>query len=189
MYHAAPDFDSLPVNQKLMDAVAKGDIAAVKTLLDQGISANSREKDKDGVTALSATASLGRLDIVKLLVARGANVNVTEEWGENATMEAARSAHPEVLQFLIDHGGDVNADDDGITALDYLEGPHALRETPDEAERGRKCLNEIRAAGARHSPMIEMIIFGLFADFSAIFVLVASIRILIGKPVEKETQA
>jgi hypothetical protein len=179
-YASAPYIDSLSVNPKLIDAIDKGNVVLVKEMLDHGASANScdKSKDEDGMTALSSAAFSGRIDIVKLLLDRGAIVNVTEDWGANATFSAAVATHPQVLQLLIDRGGDVNADEDGATALDLLDGRILERKTGEEASRFNKTLDELKAAGARHSWIGGWAIFFLQTTGIGLIVIVVSTAIL-----------
>src|SRR5207237_498649 len=57
----------------LIVAARKGDVAAVKSLLDGGADPNA--KTEYGATALSFAADKGHAEIVKLLIASKANVN------------------------------------------------------------------------------------------------------------------
>jgi ankyrin repeat protein len=60
----------------LSEAARKGDAAAVKKLLDEGVDVNT--KFRYGTTALSFACDRGNLDVVKLLLDRGADVNVRD---------------------------------------------------------------------------------------------------------------
>lgn len=59
--------------------------------------------------ALSPAAVGGHLNIVKYLVAKGANVRAN---GSNALSKAARAGHFEVIKYLVGKGADVRAYDD-----------------------------------------------------------------------------
>ncbi len=72
-----------------------------------------------GQTALMLAASHGRQDMVELLTAAGADVNVRDEDGSTALMCAAEHGHMEVVKFLLQQG-ETNVlakDNDGLTAL------------------------------------------------------------------------
>jgi ankyrin repeat protein len=77
-------------------------------LLDAG--ADVESPNADGQTALMLAAGIGALDVAKLLVGRGADVNATEAWrDQTALMLAVDGNFPELTQFLVDSGADVNA--------------------------------------------------------------------------------
>ena len=58
----------------LSQAARKGDAAAVKKLLDEGVDVNTRFRyDR---TALSFAADRGHVDVVRLLIDRGADPNI-----------------------------------------------------------------------------------------------------------------
>ncbi|KAK7177745.1 ankyrin repeat protein [Paraphaeosphaeria sporulosa] len=76
------------------------------------------EKDEHGRTALSHATSEGHVDVVRLLLDRGADVNTTDKDNLTALHRAADQGHGEVIRWLLDSGADVNAKDpDGLTAL------------------------------------------------------------------------
>jgi hypothetical protein len=62
---AAPEKD-------LISAAWRDDATAVNTLLAKGVDVNA--KDKDGATALIAASQMGHLDVVRALLANGADV-------------------------------------------------------------------------------------------------------------------
>jgi ankyrin repeat protein len=58
---------------------------------------------------LIVAAQSGRLDLIALLIQRGADVNLAVEGDENPLMNAAQNGHLEAVKFLIDKGADVHA--------------------------------------------------------------------------------
>jgi ankyrin repeat protein len=91
----------------LAEAAKLGDLGLVKQLLDAG--ANVESPNGDGETALMLAALIGALDVAKLLVERGADVNAKEAWrDQTALMWAVDGNFPELTQFLVDSGADVN---------------------------------------------------------------------------------
>ena len=62
---------------------------------------------------LIARAEIGDLNGVQALIQGGADVNVRDESGSTALIEAARWGHAEVVKSLAGAGADVNADNDG----------------------------------------------------------------------------
>ena len=93
----------------LSDAARKGDAAAVKKLLDEGVDVNT--KFRYDRTALSFAADRGHVEVVKLLLDRGADVNAKDtfynaaalNWAVNPAMER-KPQHAEVVRLLLEHG-------------------------------------------------------------------------------------
>ena len=72
--------------------------------------------------ALVTAAYEGDFELVKQLVAKGVDVNVTNEEGETAIIVAAQHGYSATIEFLLSHGANVNAkDNDGDTALDVAK--------------------------------------------------------------------
>ena len=91
------------LNEQLLAAARKGDAAQVQALLDKGASVNA--KTRYGATPLSYASDRGSVEVVKLLLERGADVNVTDTF-YNATpiVWAAQRKHVEVVKMLIGKG-------------------------------------------------------------------------------------
>ncbi|KAM4797642.1 LOW QUALITY PROTEIN: ankyrin repeat domain-containing protein 50-like [Urocitellus parryii] len=84
---------------------------SIRTLLDNGASVN--QCDSNGRTLLANAAYSGNLDVVNLLVSRGADLEI-----EDAHGLAARQGHTKVVNCLIGCGANINhTDQDGWTAL------------------------------------------------------------------------
>ncbi len=87
-------------NEDLLAAVRKGDVAAVKALLDNG--ANVNAKSPYGATPLFFAANRGNIEIVKLLLERGADVDVKDTfYGATALTWAAEKGRMEILKLLL----------------------------------------------------------------------------------------
>ena len=63
----------------LFQAAAGGDLAAVRHFLDDG--ADADVTNEEGWTPLMAAAQKGHMDIARLLIAHGANINATTYYG------------------------------------------------------------------------------------------------------------
>jgi len=95
-------------------AVRKGDLAAVKQLLDAGVDVNTRFRYD--VTAISWASDRGYAEVVKLLIERGADVNAKDTF-YNATpltwaagpAQARTPGHAEVVRLLLKAGATGNA--------------------------------------------------------------------------------
>ncbi len=87
---------------ELQDAAARGDIAKVRSLIRSNPLAISARDG--GTTALHEAARAGHIEIVKLLVTSGANVNATDFSGLTP-LKLATSKHPEIATYLRANGG------------------------------------------------------------------------------------
>ncbi|MBI4559347.1 MAG: ankyrin repeat domain-containing protein [Candidatus Hydrogenedentes bacterium] len=87
-------------------AARDGDSAAAKKWLAVGFSPNLRHP-RTLDTPLIEAARHGHLDMVKLLVEKGANVNLQGEAWYAPLHCAAAAGHIEVMKFLLDHGADL----------------------------------------------------------------------------------
>ena len=88
----------------------------VRDLLDRGVDVDAEWGGKP----LMSAAYYGRLDILELLVKRGANVRATSDEGQTALHYAARSGSPspQIVGALLNSGAPINAQDqEGTTAL------------------------------------------------------------------------
>lgn len=84
----------------LLDAVRAGDMAAVKTLLDQGVPVDA--KFRYDRTALSFAADRGQFEMVKLLLERGADVDARDTFYHNtAPAWAAYKGHTDVVKLML----------------------------------------------------------------------------------------
>ena len=83
-------------------AVALGNIKAVKQHLATGTDVNA--KDLTGFAPLVFAASIGHKEIAKLLIAKGADVNVKNS-GKTPLDWAIKQLHPETADLLRKHGG------------------------------------------------------------------------------------
>jgi ankyrin repeat protein len=119
LYQTSPDFDKdgmeymkpyIPYKSTLSDIAG---LIKKDALIDSSIS---------GQTALMFAAGLGSLELVKLLIAAGADVNACDEDGRTPLIYAAfagdflgksffKPEHIAILKMLIVAGADVNAKD------------------------------------------------------------------------------
>src|SRR5262245_22642260 len=112
---------STPANEALWEAARAGDTARITTALAQGADVNA--KARYDVTALFFAASSGRLDAVKLLVARGANVTAADSFYKATAAEmAATNGHTAVVLYLVQNG----ASADSVLAFALQSNDEAL---------------------------------------------------------------
>ena len=99
---------------------ATGNGACLASALDEGWDIEDRE-DRYGKTALIVAAEIGRTNIVRLLLARGAEVNARDQWLETALHYASLNGNFEIVKMLIAAGADPEAEADNMrTPIQYL---------------------------------------------------------------------
>lgn len=93
------------LNDQLYEAVRKGDVAAVTSLLDRGADVNA--KFRYGATALFKAAERGNVAVTKVLLDRGADVTVKDTfYGATAMSWALDGKHVEVIRLLLKKDGE-----------------------------------------------------------------------------------
>lgn len=106
-------------------AVLTGDVEELDCLIAVGVNLDSLGHDGTNPLMLAVKSSLGAfydqgVNIVKFLLARGADINAQTESGATALIYAVSHNQPEVVEVLIKAGADVNAvSNAGWSALDY----------------------------------------------------------------------
>jgi ankyrin repeat protein len=111
---------------ELQDAAGRGDIEKVRSLMRSnpfGVSARD-----GGTTALHEAARAGHIEIVKLLVGGGANVNATDFSGLTP-LKLATGRHPEIANYLRAQGG-----------LEKVTAPARVATTPTPATTPKSSL-------------------------------------------------
>lgn len=101
----------------LMLAAYNGNIAGVRALLDKGA-----EPNQTGWTALHYAATVGRNDIVQLLLDRSAYIDAESPNQTTPIMMAARGGHILTVKLLLDEGADLTLKNGaGMSALDFAK--------------------------------------------------------------------
>ena len=99
---------------KLAKAVEDGNLGKTKRLLEGGLFRTPVEVDERNRrywTALMVASERGDIDIVMLLVKKGADVNASDWDGVTVLMVAASGGNLDVVKFLVRSGAKVNAKD------------------------------------------------------------------------------
>ncbi|NET89114.1 MAG: DUF4253 domain-containing protein [Kamptonema sp. SIO1D9] len=134
------------LEEKLLLAAENGDVAMVRDCLDRGAEVNARDTRRrtKGKTALILAAMTGHLPIVQVLLAAGADPQMTDRtpdtkpipkslwehtgvetilsmgyiFGRTALIEAAKAGHTEIVESLLEAGANPNYQDQAnYTAL------------------------------------------------------------------------
>lgn len=66
------------------------------------------EKDAYGQNPIYYAVREGKVDVVKFLIEKGADINVEDKFGQNCIFYSVRQGHVDVTQLLIDNGANLN---------------------------------------------------------------------------------
>ncbi len=138
-------FVALPLSRRLFNeqlteplftAIKKGDLYAVKNLLNKGANPNAQQRNK---AALMAAIAIPVTDvsegIVAVLLEAGANPNMPDSSLLTPLAFAAYYGKPRVIQLLLKYGATVTAD----SSLQEVTENKALKEDPyQKLKRERK---------------------------------------------------
>lgn len=91
----------------LLTAARTGDVESLALLIDAGANVNERETWR-GQSALMWAAGEGNLEVVKQLVAKGADISARSTRGFTPLLFAAREGKTEIVRELLDIGADIN---------------------------------------------------------------------------------
>ena len=140
--------DSLTVDGQLFAAAERGDVDAMRVLLDEHPERVHARKPPYEWTLLHVAAHNGRLSVVDLLLDRGLDVNVRERGDNTYAMHwAAAAAHLDVVRRLADAGGDVIGRGDDH-ALEVIGWATCWNGSDDPAHRA--VADFLVSRGARH---------------------------------------
>ena len=137
---ADPNLPDAAVNSwtPLLHAVHKAQPGSIAALLDAGANANGA--DSHGTTPLMMAAGYGYTDIVKILLARGANPRLPMRDGVTA-IDLARSGVPDIDRFTV-----FDCQDDTVIAL--LAADPKLPDHSENLPRVARMLMRTKRCGA-----------------------------------------
>jgi ankyrin repeat protein len=118
------------IDEEFLKAVENKDIPKINALLKQGANINAREHT-NGYFALQYAINWPDVALVKLLLDKGADVNLADTGGTTALIDATRNGGPEytaIVKLLIERGANVHADNDAaiLRAAEYA-APETVR--------------------------------------------------------------
>lgn len=126
----------------LLSAAERGDMEAVRSLLDQG--ANINERATFPCSPLDAAAYNGHPAVVQFLLDKGADINAKCRDGSTPFHSAVFNGHADIIRLLLDRGADVNStyaslSASGMTALHFAALHGRLDIVQLLLERGAQC--------------------------------------------------
>src|SRR6266851_3243338 len=86
-----------------------GQKSVTEYLIENGANVNAIAKNATGFTAQTGAVANNHVEISKILVKRGANVNHRYEGGVSPLMEACLNGSLELVNFLLENGADPTA--------------------------------------------------------------------------------
>jgi len=118
------------VDKEFLDAVERRDVARINATLARGADVNAKESI-NGHFALQYAINWPDENLVKLLLEKGANVNLADSLGDTALVDAAGGGGPDyvrIVALLLSHGADVHvANDAAIFSAAKRADPEVLR--------------------------------------------------------------
>ena len=106
----------------LYKAAGEGDASRVSAMLDRGVDVNARTSDDS--YALNRAAVFNQVEMVRLLLERGADPNMQNGEGDTPLICATKYAggHAATVRLLVEAGTDLTIkDNNSKTALDYAK--------------------------------------------------------------------
>ena len=106
-----------PADAPVADAASRGDVEAVRSLLQRGVDVQTAQAD--GMTALHWAAMRSDVELAETLIYAGAHLEVTTRIGQHTPLHvASRSGQSAVARMLLEAGADAHATTtSGATAL------------------------------------------------------------------------
>ncbi len=92
------------------DAASNGDIRTVELFLARGGNVNAiKQNTYAGETALQLASASGHIEVVRLLLSKGARVDHKQLSGATALLLASQQGNVEIMRLLLNKGANVNA--------------------------------------------------------------------------------
>ncbi len=91
-----------PLDEDLFDAIEEQNSKKIETIIEAGCDVNGNQGSyfEEGITFLMVAVSTGNLEIVKLLVELGADVNAESIYGDSALLMAAFQSCQDIIDYL-----------------------------------------------------------------------------------------
>ncbi len=127
------------IDKSLLEAIKKDDVEKVRLVLNKGANINT---ELGSVTPLLAASSL---EMVKLLVANGADIDAAEINGFTALNRAVVRMNEDIVKYLISIGADTSIKDLASETLLH----HAAKGFPDKTGRRNRVSGNVNWTGSK----------------------------------------
>lgn len=118
----------MPPNASINTLARTGDLAGVQERLQEGVPVDFIDNGRAKTTPLQEAAWGGHVEIVRLLIAAGANVSHVDIDGFSPAAQAAANRHWEVVFLLAQAGANLDEiDGSGFSARHYIAKRCGLR--------------------------------------------------------------
>jgi cytochrome c len=142
---------------QLVDLAKNGDVAGVTTALDNGAAVDEID---GGVTALYIACEKGNLELARLLVSRGADVNIVVRLQRTPLYGALMGGYADIVGLLLENGADPNQVAKSQPPLHIAAQNGCLQCVIDLVESGA----EVNALVSNGSPAIHFAKRGGYED-------------------------
>lgn len=88
-------------------AIEEDNQEGLKKLLSMA-SIDVNQSNKQGESSIHIAAGFGRLEIMKILAQKGANLGLVDHQGDSTIVWAARQGHTETIKYLVSQGVHLN---------------------------------------------------------------------------------
>ena len=131
------------------------DMAKVRVLVEHGANVNARSTTLQRTPVLVAASYPGTVEILRLLLSKGADIHAKDKSGLHALGRAATYADVDVVRFLVEHGCDPNEEGYGAARL-RLYARHYLPTIEYLISKGLKMPAEAMT-GAAHWQDVQLL--------------------------------
>ena len=99
--------DSNSAIEQLASAAGSGDVSTLSRLLDEGVDINA--KNSLGRTPLISAAAYNQKEVVQILLERGADPSITDDWDTTPARVSSMNEHHEITALIRKHSEKINS--------------------------------------------------------------------------------
>lgn len=166
--YPANEFKAVMSECELIDKAIEGNQASIAFMLMNrcNVAVIEKIKSENKNRAFAEAVMTNQLDIAKLLLEHGADVNTENAKGFQLLHDAIQNNKPKVVQFLFEHGADINKiDREGNTPLHIAIWKWSSESVNELLNHGADQLIEVPAIwslGGRELPLHSALRYGQF---------------------------